>query len=107
MPFSPGVCAHRLLLTALLYCVWLAKVNGQWFQLWVWCNRYSNPYPGGLSNGAAAGITIAVLIMFFAAVVAPIAWCKHVKRRRRSAERAAQEESRARLVTPEQDSEKV
>ena len=64
------------------------------------------PYPSGLSNGAAAGITIAVLIVFFAAVIVPIALMKRRKAKRREAQRAANEEARARLVNSDHNGEK-
>lgn len=70
-------------------------------------HRYHQPYPGGLSNGAAAGITLAVLVVFCLAVIAPIAWCKRQKRLRREEARGTPEDARTRLVTPEQEEDKL
>ena len=68
-----------------------------------WLGRYFVPYSGGISNGAAAGIAIAVLVVFFAAVVFPIAWWKRAKAQRK---RAAMEERR-RLMAPEAKEDKL
>ncbi len=66
-------------------------------------HRYHVPYPGGLSNGAAAGITLAVLVAFCLAVIAPIAWCKRQKRLRREEIQRTSEDAHVRLVIPEQE----
>ena len=71
------------------------------------CGRYFEPYSKGLSNGAAAGIAIAVLVAFFAAVVFPIAWLKRQKALRKERERAALDQSRARLMAPESSGDKL
>ena len=71
------------------------------------CGRYHEPYAKGLSNGAAAGIAIAVLVVFFAAVVFPIAWFKHKKAQRKARERAALDQSRTRLMSQDTASDKL
>ena len=71
------------------------------------CGRYFEPYAKGISNGAAAGIAIAVLVVFFAAVVLPIAWCKRQKAQRRARERAAMDQSRTRLMSIDNASDKL
>ena len=71
------------------------------------CGRYFEPYPKGISNGAAAGITIAVLVAFFAAVVFPIAWFKRQKALRKVRERAAMDQSRDRLMAPNTSGDKL
>ena len=68
------------------------------------CGRYFEPYPKGLSNGAAAGITIAVLVAFFAAVVFPIAWFKRQKALRKERER---DQCRDRLMAANTSADKL
>ena len=48
-----------------------------------------------------------MLVVFFAAVVLPIAWCKRQKAQRRARERAAMDQSRTRLMSIDNASDKL
>jgi hypothetical protein len=60
------------------------------------------PVSKGLSNGAQAGITIAVLIGLAVLIAVPVVLLKRRKAQRRA---LREQESRARLVQPSQSSD--